>query len=54
MQKQILTELKELRSTIAKLIGSSDFPLEEQFSIKKVENAAKEFKGLLVKRGDFQ
>lgn len=53
MQKQILSELKELRFVIAKLVGSSDFPLEEQFSIEKVEKAAKEFKGLLVKRGEW-
>jgi len=53
MEKQILAELKELRSLMAKLIGSSDFPLEERFSIEKVERAAKEFKGLLVKRGEW-
>lgn len=53
MQKQILAELKELRLVIAKLVGSSDLPVQEQFSIDKIEKAAKEFKGLLVKRGDW-
>lgn len=53
MENDLLAELKELRFVIAKLVGSSDFPLEEQFSFEKVEKAAKEFKGLLVKRGEW-
>ena len=53
MEKQILDELKELRLVMAKLVGSSELPVKEQFSIEQVEKAAKEFKGLLEKRGDW-
>lgn len=53
MQKQILAELKELRSVICKLIGTNDLPSKDQFSIEKVDKAAKEFKVLLVKRGEW-
>lgn len=53
MQKQILSELKELRLVISKLVGSADLPVKEQFSIEKVDKAAKEFKNLLLKRGEW-
>lgn len=53
MQKQILSELKELRLVISKLVGSADLPVEEQFSIERVDKAAKEFKNLLLKRGEW-
>ena len=43
MQKQILTELKELKTLIAKVIGTSDLPVEQQFSIEAIDKAAKEF-----------
>ena len=50
MQKQILSELKELRLLISKLIGSSDLPENEQFSPQMLEKAAKEFKKLSIAR----
>ena len=53
MQKQILSELKELRLLISKLIGSSDLPENEQFSPQMLEKAAKEFKKLSIARGEW-
>lgn len=53
MQKQILAELKELRVIVSKLIGSSDLPEEEQFSIEKINRAAKEFRKLFISREDW-
>jgi hypothetical protein len=53
MQKQILTELKELQTVIAKLVGSTDFPEQDRFSIEKIEKAAKEFKKLFTERGEW-
>ena len=53
MQKQILQELKELRTAISKLIGSSDLPSNEQFSKEAIEKAAKQFQKLRIERGEW-
>ena len=51
MQKQILSEIKELKSLLAKIIGTSDLPVEQQFSIEAVDKAAKEYQNLAIERG---
>lgn len=43
MQKQILAELKELRTAIAQLAGTSNLPVAEQLSEEVLDKAAKEF-----------
>lgn len=53
MQKAILTELKELRSVITKLVGSSDLPIEEQFSKAALDKAAKEFLQMSIQRSEW-
>jgi hypothetical protein len=53
MQKQILTELKELRSAISKIAGTSDLPIEAQFSAAALDKAASEFKKMQVARGEW-
>ncbi len=53
MQKQILNELKELRSLIAKLVGTTDLPPEEQFSSAALDKASKQFQKLSVERGEW-
>lgn len=46
MQKQILEELKELKTAIAILAGTSHLPPQEQLSTEVLDKAAKEFKKL--------
>jgi|ERR1035437_1098667 hypothetical protein len=53
MQKQVLIELKEIKSLMAKLIGTDDAPIEAQFSIEALNKAAKEFQKLSIERGDW-
>lgn len=43
-QQQILKEIKELKFLLAKVIGSSELPVKEQFSGEALTKAAKEFK----------
>lgn len=53
MHKQILIELKEIRSLLSKLIGSDDSSNEAPFSIEAVNKAAKEFQKLSIERGEW-
>ncbi|MHB8209032.1 hypothetical protein [Mucilaginibacter sp.] len=53
MQKQILIELKELRSALSKILGTSNLPEEEQFSIATLDKAANEFKKIQISRGEW-
>ena len=42
---------KRIETVIAKLIGTSDLPVEQQFSIEAIEKAAREFQKLAIDRG---
>ena len=53
MQKQILSEIKELKSLLAKVIGTSELPPEQQFSVEAIDKAAKEFQKLAIDRGEW-
>lgn len=53
MQKQILSELKEMKSILAKLIGTIDLPVDEQFSLEAINKAAKQFQKMKVERGEW-
>lgn len=53
MQKNILTEIQELKRVITLLIGVSDLPFEEQFSKPALDKAAKQFQKLNIERGDW-
>lgn len=53
MQKQILNELKELKSLLAKIIGTSDLPEAEQFSIESIKKATKSFQKLETQRSEW-
>ena len=52
MQKQILNELKELRSALSTIAGTSDLPPEEQFSAVALDKVASEFKKMQIARGE--
>ena len=52
-QKEILDEIKQLKNVLAKIIGSSELPAKEQFSVEAVEKAAKEFQKLSIERGEW-
>ncbi len=53
MQKQILTELKEIKMVLAKLVGSADSAPELQFSTDALNKAAKQFQKLSIERGEW-
>lgn len=53
MEDKIYTELKELRLLLARLIGTADQPVENQFSQEAVEKAAKAYQRMTIERGDW-
>ena len=53
MQEQIIKELKELKTVISKLIGTSDLPAKERFSKEAILKACKEFQKLSIERGEW-
>ncbi len=53
MKNEILTEIKQLKSIVAKLIGSSESPEKERFSIEAIEKAAKEFQIINIQRDEW-
>ncbi|MGN6194983.1 MAG: hypothetical protein ACTHOB_08590 [Ginsengibacter sp.] len=53
MQKEIMNELLNLKSMLAKLIGTSDLSAENQFSDEAINRAAKEFQKLFIEREEW-
>ncbi|MFT3749120.1 MAG: hypothetical protein QM768_12415 [Agriterribacter sp.] len=53
MQQTILKELKQLKSAIAVLIGTSDLPDAEQFSKEAISKAAREFRKMHADRSEW-
>ncbi len=53
MEKEILSEIRELKSAIAKLMGTSDLPKAQQFSKEALDRAAKQFQKLIIERGEW-
>ena len=53
MQKELLAEIKELKTAISTLIGTSDLLPEEQFSKEALDKAAKQFQKLSIERGEW-
>ncbi len=53
MQKQILQELKELRTLFTRLAGTADLPEAEQFSGEAIARAADQFQKMRMQRGEW-
>lgn len=53
MEEKILKEIKELKSLLAQLIGSSELPVKQQFSKEAITKAATEFQKLSIERGEW-
>jgi len=53
MESQILSEIKEIKKLLSKVIGTSDLPAKQKFSKEALTNAAKEFRKLEIKRGEW-
>ena len=53
MQKQILVELKEFKSILSHLIGTSELNRKEQFSKDALDKAAKQFMKMTAQRGEW-
>lgn len=53
MEDRILKEIKELKSVIAQVIGSSELPAKQKFSKEAIAKAAKEFEKLSIERGEW-
>lgn len=48
MQKQILSELKELRNILSRVVGTSDHPILDQFYTEASDKAAKDLKNVAL------
>lgn len=53
MQKEILLEIKELRTALTQVLGISDLPPDQQFLKEALNKAAKEFQKLNIERGQW-
>lgn len=53
MQKEILSEIKELRTALTQVLGISDLPPDQQFLKEALNKAAKEFQKLNIERGQW-
>lgn len=53
METQILKEIKEVRSLLSQLIGTSELPAKQKFSVGAIDKASQEFKKLSIKRGEW-
>ena len=53
MEKKILSELQEIRTLLAKFLGTSNKLPSEQFSTEALNKAAKEFLKLSTERGEW-
>jgi hypothetical protein len=51
--EKILSEIKALREVISRIIGTSELPTKERFSLEAVEKASQEFKKLSIQRGEY-
>lgn len=50
-QEAILAEVREIKSTLAMLIGTNNLDMKQPFSIEAIEKAAKSFQKLSIERG---
>ncbi len=53
METQILSEIKEIKKLLSKLTGTSELPARQRFSKDALAKAAKEFRILEIKRGEW-
>jgi len=53
MEAQILKKIQEIRKLLSVLIGTSDLPKKQQFSLEALDMAAKDFKKLSIERGEW-
>lgn len=53
MQKEILSEIKELRTALTQVLGIADLPPDQQFLKEALNKAAKEFQKLNIERGQW-
>lgn len=53
MEREILSEIKQLKAAISKLIGTSELLAKEQFSKEALDKAAKQFQKLSIERGEW-
>lgn len=52
-EDKILSELKQLKTLFAVLLGSDELPAKERFSRESITKAAKEFKKMQAARGEW-
>ena len=52
MEKEFLDELRQLRVAISKVVGTSNKPPGQQFSIEALEKTEKEFQKLSIERNE--
>lgn len=53
MEEKVYKELKQIRSLLSELVGSSELPANKRFSKEAIAKAAKEFRKLSIERGEW-
>jgi hypothetical protein len=53
MEKQLLQEIQDIKSILARIIGTADQAVEDRFSVEALDKMAKDFKRLSIDRGDW-
>ncbi len=53
METLILKEIQDIRKLLAKIIGTSELPVKQQFSKDSLDKAAKDFRSLSIQRGEW-
>ena len=53
METKILSEIKEIKTLLSKIIGTSDLPIKQRFSKEAIQKAAKEFRVLQIKHNEW-
>jgi hypothetical protein len=53
MQEELLSEIRQLRTALAQVLGTSQLPEGDQFSKEALDKASKEFQKLKIERGEW-
>lgn len=53
MDDELLSEIRRLRNALTQVLGTSQLPEEEQFSVETLDRVAKEFQKFIIERGEW-
>jgi len=53
MEDKVLTEVRQIRRLLSEIIGTENKPVKEKFSKEAISKAAKEYRTISIKRGEW-